>query len=219
MNTTHDLEHLRTQWVDLLQSYGVEEAAVQRPFDDLVTHYTGPDRHYHTIWHIEHVLKIIDSLKSLANDLPTLKLAAWYHDVIYDTHSKDNEAQSAAYAEADLRTLGISAGIISRVKNMILATVHDTAAPGDVDCQILLDADLSSLGLDPLGFQVDGQAIRREYSWVPAERYRSNRIMVLKKFLGRERLYLTDQMNERFEAQAHNNIKRQIEFLKAGGDY
>ena len=57
------------------------------------------------------------------------------------------------------------------------------------------------------------KAIREEYSWVPAFMYRSSRKKILRSFMERERIYYTDEMNKRFEAQARTNINDEIESL------
>ena len=65
MNDADDLQYLQTQWRDLMRSYEVDEAEVTPLFDDLVMHYTGPDRHYHNLHHVRHVLGVIDELRSV----------------------------------------------------------------------------------------------------------------------------------------------------------
>ena len=55
-------------------------------------------------------------------DINGVKLAAWFHDVVYDTAAKDNEDQSAQYAQNYLDQLGIPKEIIEHVVALILAT-------------------------------------------------------------------------------------------------
>ncbi|MBW4543864.1 MAG: hypothetical protein KME25_05400 [Symplocastrum torsivum CPER-KK1] len=37
-------------------------------------------------------------MRSLAINFPTIQLAAWFHDAIYDSKAKDNEQKMADYA-------------------------------------------------------------------------------------------------------------------------
>lgn len=47
---------------------------------ELHTRYSEPQRHYHTLEHISHML---DALKPRAAH-KTIKLAIWFHDCVYD---------------------------------------------------------------------------------------------------------------------------------------
>lgn len=219
MDNADDLQYMRGQWLDLMRSYEVGEVEATPLFDDLVAHYSGPDRFYHNLHHVRHVLSVIDELSAHAHNLPAIKVAAWYHDVIYDTHARDNEAQSAEYAATVLGALNFQVATIQRVSVMILATIHDTAAPGDIDCQILLDADLASLGSEREAFDRDGESIRREFEWVPVDQYRETRIRIMEHFLKRERIYLTEPMYAKLEQRARENIRHQVESLKSGATF
>jgi predicted metal-dependent HD superfamily phosphohydrolase len=80
-------------------------------FQRLVTAYTQPDRYYHNLTHIHHVLDLLDrfSNSALVKDSQRLQdpvavcLAAWFHDFVYDTQSSDSEVQSANAARRLLR--------------------------------------------------------------------------------------------------------------------
>ncbi|MBN2501314.1 MAG: DUF3267 domain-containing protein [Anaerolineales bacterium] len=143
-----------------------------------------------------------------------MKLAAWFHDVVYDPKANDNEAQSAAYAQNALQTLGLEPETIAAVQHLILSTQHHNPQPDDLDAQILADADLAILGAASDEFGRYAQAIHAEYVWVPEAIYRRERGRVLKAFLGRPRLYYTQPLHERFEAQARANLKSEIQQLQ-----
>ncbi len=112
-------------------------------FDEVCKAYAGPGRFYHTVDHVLAVLDRVDSLASIAENLNAVKLAAWLHDVIYDSKASDNEDRSADYAEQLCKELAIPEG--QRAAALIQKTkTHD--AGDDIDAQVLLDADLAILG-------------------------------------------------------------------------
>ena len=85
------IEALRRNWRNLLGAWSVAPALSDREFEKIREHYGGPDRFYHTLDHIGNVLETIAGLGSLASDLNAVKMAAWLHDVIYDSKNPDNE--------------------------------------------------------------------------------------------------------------------------------
>jgi hypothetical protein len=103
---------------------------------------------------------------------------------------------------------------IAAVQRLILSTQHHDPEPDDLDAQILADADLFILGAPPDEYARYAQAIRAEYAWVPEMIYRRERVLVLQAFLGRPRLYDTQALHDRFEAQARENLKNEIQQLQ-----
>ena len=93
-----DMAWLWGQWAALMDFYGVDGTLAEAVFTDLVQRYGENGRYYHNLRHIQNVLEAIDSAADYAEDLEAIKLAAWFHDVIYDVHRGDNEAQSALWA-------------------------------------------------------------------------------------------------------------------------
>jgi predicted metal-dependent HD superfamily phosphohydrolase len=204
---------LQGSWLHILATFGVPEAGALAVFHDLTQQYAGPGRYYHTLPHIGQVLATIESLREDAVDVPTTQLAVWFHDVIYDPRAGDNEEQSAAYAARVLQALAIPAETIHRVCAMILATKSHECAPDDYDTQLLLDADLATLGADGSAYQRYRQAIRQEYAWVPDAEYRRARRQILRRFLDRDRIYHTSALHAALEARARQNIAAEIAAL------
>ena len=61
----------------------------------LIDAYAEPQRHYHTLAHIQHCLGMFDQCKSLLANPEAVELAIWFHDAIYVPSACDNEALSA----------------------------------------------------------------------------------------------------------------------------
>jgi len=202
---------LFSNWEHTLQPFGINQVAAEKVFTKLVAAYSTPGRHYHTLKHIHHVLSTIETLEIYTKDLAAVQLAAWFHDVIYDTQAQDNEERSADYACELLSSLGLSASIIATVTRLILNTKHHQAAVDDYNSQVLLDADLTILAANPIQYQEYTHAIRQEYNYVPETEYIAGRRRVLEGFLQRERIYFTALMFEIAEQSARINIKVEID--------
>ena len=176
-------------------------------FAGLAARYGEPGRHYHTLDHIRAVLDRIDALWPDAP--PALQLAAWLHDVVYDSRAADNEERSADYARAVLPALGVPSEVIDETARLILLTRSHDTDPDDGAGHTLLDADLAVLSADAPTYDAYAAAIRREYAWVAESDYRAGRRRVLERFLDRPRIYLTIEMAEA-EPRARDNLRREI---------
>lgn len=215
MPATNPKDALLSRWQNTLQPFGIDQAAANKAFTRLVEAYSSCDRNYHTLKHIEQVLNTIDTLQVYAQNLPAVQLAAWLHDVVYDTQAQDNEERSADYAGELLRSLGIPSSNITIVTRLILHTKHQ-AVTDDIDSQVLLDADLAILAANPVQYQEYANAIRQEYSWVSEADYITGRRQVLERFLQRQRIYFTPLMFEMSEKSARSNLQAEIKILYSG---
>ena len=179
-------------------------------FGLLIDAYSKPDRHYHNLNHINHVLVTIERFNLELQNPVAVKLAAWFHDFVYDSQSSDNEFQSAKLARELLTDINISTELIDRVQQLILATKGHQIDPNDADLSIFLDADLAILGTDPVQYQDYARSIRQEYSWVSDAAYQAGRTKVLQSFLQRDRLYCTDLLFDELESIARINIQQEL---------
>jgi predicted metal-dependent HD superfamily phosphohydrolase len=172
--------------------------------------YTKPDRYYHNLTHLNHVLIAIDRFTDKLQNPIAVKFAAWFHDFVYDPQASDNEFQSAKLARSLLIKLNVSLELIDRVQQLILATQGHQIDPNDTDRAIFLDADLAILGTDPAQYQAYARSIRQEYSWVSDVEYQAGRTKVLESFLQRDRLYYTDLLFDELESIARFNMSQEI---------
>jgi predicted metal-dependent HD superfamily phosphohydrolase len=90
-------------WQHTLQPFGVDQVAAEKAFNPLVATYSTPGRYYHTLKHIDRVLSTIEILQGYTNNLAAVQLAAWFHDVVYDSKSQDIDTLRAEATEI-LRT-------------------------------------------------------------------------------------------------------------------
>jgi predicted metal-dependent HD superfamily phosphohydrolase len=206
---------LESRWSRLLAALGLREPEHADIFEALVKAYEGPGRYYHTLTHLEAVLATIELLEGEARRPDLVQIAAWFHDMVYDTHATDNEERSARLAEAACVLWGLPAEDVAAVGRLIRATRTHEAAGDDRDAHVLLDADLAILGSDEAVYDAYAAAIRREYAWVPEAEYRQGRARVLEGFLRREHLFRLGEMRNRHETQARRNLAREIAALNS----
>ncbi|WP_414578964.1 hypothetical protein [Anabaena sp. CCY 9402-a] len=211
---TENLTHiLFRHWQQTLQPFGVNQIAMETGFTQLVDSYSAPHRYYHNLKHINHVLEIIQTLKTYTDNLAAVQLAAWFHDVVYEAQAKDNEENSAEYADKLLRNLEIPINQINTVTHLILNTKHHQADIDDIDSQVLLDADLGMLAVSPEQYREYANNIRQEYSWLSTSEYVVARQQFLQQFLQRQQIYFTPLMLEFAEIFARYNLKAELEIL------
>ena len=184
-------------------------------FQSLVQAYTHPQRAYHSLDHVRDCLEQLDWSQAFAEHPIEVELGLWFHDVVYDTHASDNEAQSGARAMTALQNNGVAPDVTARVGQLILATRHQAAAASG-DAGLIVDIDLSILGRDPEEFDRYEANIRREYQWVSEADFRVARVQILETFLRRASVFQTPAFQGRYEEQARANLSRSIRVLRAG---
>jgi predicted metal-dependent HD superfamily phosphohydrolase len=181
---------------------------------ELIARYREPQRHYHTVEHLAAVLDVLDELAHPAPAPLAVRLAAWFHDAVYDPRASDNEERSAALARAVLHRLGAAPAVGERVAELVMAT-RTHAAPGDAEAALLLDADLSVLGAPPPVYAAYAAAIRLEYAHLDDEVFRPGRAAVLEGMVERQALFQTAAGRQRFERAARVNITGELAALRA----
>lgn len=175
----------------------------------LLQKYAESPRKYHTLQHLGECLSLFDELSDQAEHPAEVEMALWFHDAIYELKRHDNEEQSAALARTVLTAAAVAPASIQRIEDLILATRH-TALPVSPDKQLLVDIDLAILGADTLRFAEYEKQIRDEYSFVPKWIFNHKRSAILQTFLARERIYSTDVMFAKREAEARINLRAAI---------
>ncbi|MDH6252951.1 putative metal-dependent HD superfamily phosphohydrolase [Chryseobacterium sp. H1D6B] len=174
--------------------------------------YTGKGRYYHNLEHLNNMFSELEAVKNQISDFNSLSFSIFYHDVIYDASSKSNEEKSSDFAQVRLQKLAIDTHSIEKVCNQILATkAHQKS--NDHDTNYLLDTDLAVLGYGSHIYSAYTQNIRKEYSIYPDFLYKLGRKKVLQHFLAAESIFKTDYFKEKYEKQARENIRMEINLL------
>jgi predicted metal-dependent HD superfamily phosphohydrolase len=176
----------------------------------LIGRYAEPWRRYHDAVHLSRVLVAIDELADAADDLLAVRLAAWFHDAVYDVRAGDNEEQSARLAEIELPPTGVSPAQVAAVAQLVRLTATHAAEPADRDGAVLCDADLAILASSPDEYAHYTEAVRAEYAHVAEADFKAGRAAILRELLALPRLFATERGHDRWEAPARLNVEREI---------
>lgn len=206
-----ELMRFDVAWSALLSWLGISEAEAWPLRGELLTQYRQTGRAYHTL---AHALRVLRDVKRFAHwwgveDYGAVQLAALLHDVVYDTHSRENEQRSAEFVTWWGRTLGIAPAVYAQAAEIIRATQHH-AATASADMRLVLDADLLILAAPADDYETYRRAIRREFEWVAEADWTSGRRRVLQSFLDREQIYQTSHLHDALEALARDNLRREL---------
>ena len=136
--------------------------------------------------------------------------AIWMHDVIYDPRRSDNEARSADFSRELLASLGAPDHFVGEVARLVMSTAHHAPDEGDVNGQVLADADLAILGAPADRYGRYVREVRAEYAHVSEDDWRTGRAAVVKTFLDRRHLFHARSLREAREAQARDNLRTEL---------
>lgn len=199
---------------------GADPTVVATVGADLLSRWSEPHRRYHDTHHLLEMLRALDELGEAGElgpaDARLARLAAWWHDAVYDPAAPDNEERSARLAAAELGRLGLDPDDVATVVGLVRMTAtHDPADDAPVTAA-LLDADLWVLSAPPERYAQYAARVREEYAAVPDAAFRVGRAAVLRDLVGRERLYATAYGRHAWEHRARANVAAELARLSAG---
>lgn len=179
--------------------------------------YGESHRAYHVFAHVEALLADLDLIAEIIHHRDAVELAIYYHDAVYDPLARTNESDSAELLQRELGP-SLERETLEAAKAMINATAGHELPPIGTDgfrsdCAHFLDLDLAILGAPAEAFDRYDETIRWEYAFLAPEAYRAGRLKVLETFLARGRLFKTDRIAARCEAEARANLARARERL------
>jgi predicted metal-dependent HD superfamily phosphohydrolase/TolB-like protein len=202
-------------FVALMLRAGLDAADAGALWADVRDRYAEPARRYHTLDHLRHCLGQADIVADRVADADTLRLAIWFHDVVYEPASPDNEARSAAHARAAL-TPHLPAARVADIERLVLATRYGELPRSDDEAWII-DIDYSSFGLPWDEFLRDSLAVRAERPDLADDEFAIQQSRFLESLLARPSIYHTGFFRERCEARAKENIGRYLDLLRRTG--
>ena len=122
-----DMEYLRQKWEWLA---GRSPLANQLG-EELVARHQEPQRHYHTLQHLQELFEWLDALGQDFAHQNLIGWSIWYHDAVYQPSRRDNEKVSAQLAHAALSELGLPTEDIQTICRWIEATQTHLLATKD----------------------------------------------------------------------------------------
>lgn len=205
---------LLLQWRTLLERH-TASPDVDAAGSALLARWSEPHRRYHDRVHLQGVLEAVDELTDGAAadvDVDAVRLAAWYHDAVY-AGAADDEENSAQLAAAELTALGVDAGLVAEVARLVRMTVDHDPAPDDRNGQVLSDADLAVLAVEPAAYRSNTAKVRAEYGHVTDADFRAGRARIIAALLAAPSLYRTAQGRRLWEAAARRNLESELATL------
>lgn len=197
---------LRSTWHQLAGGHHLDV------LDHLLARHREPHRRYHTVTHVMWVLRHIDHIAAAGVpddvDMGAVRLAALWHDAVYDPTRSDNEAVSAQLAVDAAITLGWPVQRAESVRRLVLATAGHR--PVAADEAVLVDADLAILGAEPKDYAAYVQGVRAEYAHVPDDQWRVGRAAVLQQFIDAPMLFHTEVLQRERGARARANLAAEM---------
>jgi predicted metal-dependent HD superfamily phosphohydrolase len=154
----------------------------------LIARYAEPHRVYHGTEHLAAVLARIDEFGTDAQDLFLVKLAAFYHDAIYDIPYREltNEEASARLSVRELSRTGLEVEDLNEVSRLVRLTATHVPGSRDPNGELLCDADLAVLGSPPEAYAHYVAQVTEEYAAVPRLDFVRARFRVLRDLAGRD---------------------------------
>ncbi|GIF65021.1 hypothetical protein Ais01nite_30560 [Asanoa ishikariensis] len=208
------MRDLASAWRSAARGAGAtaDDHAVDAEGSALLARWAEPHRHYHTLEHLATVLSIVDEEADRAEQPDLVRLAAWFHDAVYDPHTPGdgNERASAELAVVSLVSLGVPTPAIDAVRRLVLLTAGHAVQVGDADGALLCDADLAVLASHPAAYDAYAAAVRSEYEFVPDAEFRAGRAAILRRLLELPALYRDPDLAERWTEPARANLIREL---------
>jgi predicted metal-dependent HD superfamily phosphohydrolase len=198
---------LEQRWESLGAALGAADARAWRSEGErLLTAWSEPHRHYHSVTHLRACLDTFEPWAAHASRPDLVRLALWVHDALQQTATLvSNEQRSAEWGESILRGAAIPDD--GTLRRLVLATAHD-GGPIEGDAAWVVDVDLSVLGGSEAEYAAYAAGVRAEYAWVPEAAWRVGRARVLDGLLGSARIFHTAAFASR-EAAARRNLARE----------
>jgi predicted metal-dependent HD superfamily phosphohydrolase len=152
---------------------------IQITIDEIEQRYSESHRYYHTLTHINFIIKKIHELKLSIIQKEILFISAIFHDIIYIIDSKTNEIDSNNFFLEKCKHTNF---IISNVSILILDT--EKHIPSNYLSKIFCDLDMYNIKYNNYEkLLIDEELIRKEYSKYDDIIYKKGRISFLYNML------------------------------------
>lgn len=172
---------------ELLERWHTALPHQQEMGEGLIARYREPHRRYHDARHLLAVLRRVEEFAD-EQDLFLVRLAAWFHDAVYDIPERElsNEEASARLALRELSRAGLEQEDLTQVARLVRLTADHVPGSRDTEGELLCDADLAVLAGPPADYADYLAAVREEYAAVPDEEFFSARLAVLEPLVAGE---------------------------------
>ncbi|MGC5615518.1 HD domain-containing protein [Georgenia sp. Z1491] len=189
---------------------------------DLLQRWAAPGRHHHGLRHLTFVLKMVDELAEETHHPDVVRLAAWYHGVVFSVAEEhayrraagEDEVASAEVARTELVRLGVPRDLADRVAELVAHLRGHEVDRRDIDQLALADAHLAVLAKRPQEYKAYRQTVRAEYAHIPARHYLQARLAIVETLLDRRRIFGSPLAAD-WEDAARENLSSERAILRA----
>lgn len=140
---------VRERFLNDLTSCGASHIIAEKWSKIIEGHYSHePQRHYHNLQHVSSMLECADRHEDALVDPLVVRLAIYFHDIIYDPKRSDNELKSIAIFREFVKDVSLSSARVDKVCSYIERTNTHTLVEescDDKDLRYFLDFDLEVL--------------------------------------------------------------------------
>ncbi len=207
------------KWNEISLNLNLAESKRLEVWEVINTRYSEPQRYYHTLKHIEHMLTLTSQYSDKIKYMTVVNLAVIFHDIIYNPQSATNEADSTELFESLLKA-DIDESLNTKVVDYIIQTKeHKVQFSLDSDLQYFIDIDMFILGTERPAYTEYCRNIRKEYIFVPEAVYCEKRGAFLRNLLNSgEKVFATADIGELQggEQRARDNMEWECGELEAG---
>lgn len=202
-------------------------------FDAIEERYTEPQRHYHTMWHLHELFTAMQPHMSGHRYAPAMEMAAWFHDIIYETEPAAYPNNENKSAKEMLRLLNkflpqwltidspmheqvyLAAEIIVSTKNHTITADWVRANQERLHAaSLFIDADMSILAASTTRLAEYDKQISREWGNIPGEEnyaFCVGRLSALRSFKAAGAVFMTQEFAALEEA-AQSNISHLVDY-------
>ena len=215
--TDSPIEQLRARFVQTWP----DPSTAMAVWSDLAARYQEEHRSFHTLRHIAECVNVVDQYAARVgwSDVPPeLELALWFHDIVYEPGSNDNEQLSADVFEAWASKARLSEELVHGVNLLILETEAHLGR-GAMLAGVMCDCDLTILGSSERRYAEYARTLRSEFSHCPDWKFRLGRASFLRQLLKRNFLYTAPVFENAFESRARANIQAELSSLQLVGGW
>ena len=198
---------LKNNFYILCEKFTTNNKFTKKLWNEIELSHSNKNRYYHTLSHLENIYTELNIFQ-LSH---IVEFAIFYHDIIYNIQKKDNEEKSAILAVKRLTELGLSDTSINKIYQLILETKNHQST--SLENSLFLDADLSILGSKVEIYKKYIENIRKEYDIYSDKEYKSGRKKIIKEFLTKNRIYISNYFYTLYEEQARKNLEDELKLL------
>lgn len=205
-------------WLGLTETLNVDSETSASIFADITAKYSGLHRAHVSLYHLTEMLGDLERRygllpqhvqQGIAPHLDAVKLAVFFHDIIYTPGAKDNKEKSQAYVHAALSKMKVPAETAKVVSYLISITDYPNVSPitfwHKPLAVIMHDLDFGVFAEGKQRFFEYDDDVRFEHGQPGSAAFADDRVSFLKKLLD-GKLFHSPLYTPDDEHQARKNI-------------